>query len=118
MSGSLNEIEGHLPLTNMAVEVLLAVAERDSTGYEIMFAIEERTGGRLSPNPGTLYRAIDRLAADGLLDVRQERLGGKDRRCLALSDQGRRVLAAESERLAAQVSAARALLGGTDRGGR
>ena len=113
----MNDPQQHLPLTTVAFEILLAVGDHETSGYEVMLAIEERTEGRLSPNPGTLYRAIDRLVGDGLIDVRATDAGGaKPRRRLSISKLGRAVLAAESDRLAAQIDAARAL--GTSRGSR
>lgn len=104
------QVERHLPLTTVAFEILLAVADGGRSGYEVMLAIDERTGGRVNPNPGTLYRAIDRLVGHGLIDC-HERGEGKQGRSFELSELGTRVLAAESERLAAQVSAARAAVG-------
>jgi DNA-binding PadR family transcriptional regulator len=78
-----------------------------------MLAIEERTGGRISLNPGTLYRALDRLVERGLLEgyegERQGGAGDGPRRFFCLSELGGRVAAAEAERLAGQVTAARRL---------
>jgi len=121
------DVEGFLPLTTVAFEILLSLAEGELHGYAIMLAIEERTGGRLSLNPGTLYRALDRMVGQGLLDRvegeeagataaggrRRERGGAERHKFFKLSPLGDRVAAAEAERLADQVSAARsrALLG-------
>lgn len=101
--------QAHLPLTTVAFEILLAVGERPRYGYEVMLAIDERTGGRVSPNPGTLYRAIDRLVREGLIDCAERAEDARPRRYFAISELGAQVLEAETERLAAQVSAARAL---------
>ena len=59
--------ESFLPLTPVAFEILLALAEGERHGYEVMIEIERRSAGRISPNPGTLYRALDRLVQEGLL---------------------------------------------------
>jgi DNA-binding PadR family transcriptional regulator len=97
-----------LPLTPIALEILLALGNGERHGYDIMLGIEERTDGRMSPNPGTLYRAIDRLVRDGLIDVADRRLAGGDwRRLFRLSRFGTRVAEAELARLADQVRAAR-----------
>ena len=105
-------VEDHLPLTTVAFEILLAVGASARTGYEVMRAIEERTGGRLSPNPGTLYRAIDRLVAGGIIECRDEATDtGRERRTLRLSNFGTAVLRAETERLAGQVSAGVRVIG-------
>lgn len=101
-----------LPLTTVAFEILLAVAERERYGHEVMLAIDARTEGRISPNPGTLYRAIDRLVRKGLIEARmQPDEDGRSRKFFGVSKLGAEVLAAESERLAAQVSAAQGVAG-------
>jgi DNA-binding PadR family transcriptional regulator len=99
-------------MTPLALEILLAVAEEERHGYDIMVSVERRTGGRLSPNPGTLYRALDRLAGEGLLEVVERRSVPQveARKLFRLSRLGRRVATAEAERLADQVGAARRLL--------
>jgi DNA-binding PadR family transcriptional regulator len=104
--------EHHLPLTPIAFEILLAVADGRRHGYEVMLAIERRTGGRLSPNPGTLYRAIDRLVRAGLLEMtaRSDPRESDPRKLFRLSRLGARVVAAEAARLADQVGAARRVL--------
>jgi len=103
-------VDKFLPLTTLAFEVMLAVAEGQLHGYEIMTAVEQRTGGVLSPNPGTLYRLIDRLATQGLLETVEVAVGRyqETRRFYRLSRLGARVIEAEARRLESQVKAARA----------
>ena len=50
--------ESVLPLTAVAFEILLSLAEEDRHGYHIMQAVEHRTGGRIILHAGTLYRAL------------------------------------------------------------
>jgi len=57
-------VDKFLPLTTLAFEVMLAVAEGQLHGYEIMTAVEQRTGGVLSPNPGTLYLCFAKTPFD------------------------------------------------------
>jgi DNA-binding PadR family transcriptional regulator len=100
--------ERHLPLTPVAFEILLALAGTPRHGYDVLLEIERRTGGQLSPNPGTLYRALDRLLRQGLLETEDRQLGaGEPRRHFRLSPLGVLVAAAEATRLADQVEAAR-----------
>jgi DNA-binding PadR family transcriptional regulator len=110
--GAVSEInvDKFLPLTTLAFEVMLAVAESQLHGYEIMTAVEQRTDGVLSPNPGTLYRLIDRLATQGLLETVEAAVGRhlETRRFYRLSKLGTRVIEAEARRLESQVKAARA----------
>ena len=101
--------ESFLPLTPVAFEILLALAEGARHGYDVMIEIERRTGGRISPNPGTLYRAIDRLVQEGLLASAVRSSDGESRRLFSLSRLGREVAAAEAARLSDQVHAARSL---------
>ncbi len=99
--------ESFLPLTPVAFEVLLALAEGERHGYEVMIEIERRSAGRISPNPGTLYRALDRLVQEGLLTSAVRPVEGESRRVFSLSALGRAVAAAEAARLSDQVLAAR-----------
>ena len=101
--------DSFLPLTPVAFEILLAVAEGERHGYDVMIEIERRSGGRISPNPGTLYRALDRLVQEGLLTSAVQSVGGESRRVFSLSRLGRDVAAAEAARLSDQVLAARSL---------
>lgn len=101
--------ESFLPLTPVAFEILLALAEGERHGYDVMIEIERRSAGRISPNPGTLYRALDRLVQEGLLTTTVRSVEGESRRLFALSALGRAVAAAEAARLSDQVLAARSL---------
>src|SRR5687768_7846330 len=101
--------DSFLPLTAVSFEILLALAEGGRHGYDIMLEIERRTGGRVSLNPGTLYRALDRLVEQGLLEAVFQRVGEERRRQFSLSPLGNAVAAAEAERLSDQVRAARAV---------
>jgi DNA-binding PadR family transcriptional regulator len=112
------DVDRFLPLTPVAFEILLAVAESPRHGYDVLLAVERRTQGRLSPNPGTLYRALDRLLKQGLLDVSEKPVEGREsRRIYHLSVLGQRVATAETQRLVDQIGAARArgLVDGSDR---
>jgi DNA-binding PadR family transcriptional regulator len=101
--------ESFLPLTPVAFEILLALAEGERHGYEVMLEIERRSAGKISPNPGTLYRALDRLVQEGLLTSAVRSLEAENRRVFALSPLGRAVAAAEAARLSDQVLAARSV---------
>jgi DNA-binding PadR family transcriptional regulator len=57
-----------LPLTHLALQILLALADEPRHGYGIIKDIESRTGGRTSLRSGTLYTAIQRLRDDGLVE--------------------------------------------------
>jgi DNA-binding PadR family transcriptional regulator len=111
MSGELRNPEELLPLTPAVLHVLLALADEERHGYGIMKEVEGRTGGEVRLGPGTLYGAIKRMLADGLIEESHERpdpeLDDQRRRYYRITDFGRRVAGAEAERLAGLVNTAR-----------
>jgi DNA-binding PadR family transcriptional regulator len=62
-----------LPLTPAVLHVLLALADDERHGYEIMKEVEALTGGETRLGPGTLYGSIKRMLADGLIEESEER---------------------------------------------
>ena len=111
MAKSRVDPESLLPLTPVAFEILLSLAEEDRHGYHIMQAVETRTGGRITLHPGTLYRALARLVDVGLIEELDERPVPDDerRRYYRLTKFGRDVAQAEAARLESQVRAASTL---------
>ncbi len=100
-----------LPLSPVALNVLLALADAERHGYGIMLEVRERTGGRVRLGPGTLYGAIKRLKDAGVIEESGERPASEEaedeRRCYyRLTDFGGKVLVAEIERLDDLVRAA------------
>ena len=92
--------------------ILLALAGEDRHGYAIIQEVAMRTDGELKLSAGTLYRSIQRMLEQGLIQERRERpapeLDDERRRYYRITRAGRRVLAGETERLAALVRVARA----------
>ena len=112
MSGEMREPADLLPLTPAVLHVLLALADEERHGYGIMKEVEGRTGGEVRLGPGTLYGAIKRMLAGGLIEESGERpdpeLDDQRRRYYRITDFGRRVARAEVKRLAGLVSTAQA----------
>jgi DNA-binding PadR family transcriptional regulator len=103
--------ESFLPLTPVAFEILLALADGEQHGYSIMREVERRSAGSIVLHPGTLYRALARLLETGLIQELDERPAERDderRRYYELTARGIAVARAEAGRLASQVDAARA----------
>lgn len=85
--------------------ILLSLAIKSRHGYDIMKQVEEDSGGKVLLGPGTLYGAIKRMLQSGLI---LEAAGdGPRRKYYALSDKGRRSLAAELQRYNDAVELAR-----------
>lgn len=101
-----------LPLTPAVLHILLALADGEQHGYAIAQAVEELTSGTVRMGPGTLYGSIGRMVASGLIEesARTRSRNGDDprRRFYRLTTLGRRVLEAETDRLARVVALARA----------
>jgi DNA-binding PadR family transcriptional regulator len=88
--------------------ILAALAPQPLHGYAIMGEVAALSGGRLELRPGTLYGALDRLAAEGLLETdREEVIEGRLRRYYRLTDTGAGVLEREAARLQRNADAAR-----------
>jgi DNA-binding PadR family transcriptional regulator len=98
------------PLTPAAFQVLLALAAGEAHGYAVMRFVEQVTAGTVRLGPGTLYRTIGRLLADGLVE---EAEGGDPhaphdarRRYYRLTPLGRQAAKAEAAQLERLVAAA------------
>jgi len=87
--------------------ILTALAAGPQHGYGVMTDVEEISAGRLRLRAGTLYAALDRLTADGLVaEDREEVVGGRLRRYYRLTADGTAALAAETQRLRANAAVA------------
>lgn len=99
-----------LPLTPLAYQVLLALADSDRHGYGIIREVSDRTDGVVRIRTGTLYTMLQRLLEERLLeesDVRPETDDDSRRRYYRLTDLGRDVLAAETRRMESLIGDAR-----------
>lgn len=95
--------ESFLPLKPHWFHILLSLADQEQHGYGIMLEVLERTGGKVRLWPATLYGALKRLIDRDLIEESPVRPAPERddarRRYYRLTSLGRRVLAAESERL-------------------
>ncbi|HVG85082.1 MAG TPA: PadR family transcriptional regulator [Vicinamibacterales bacterium] len=103
-------VEQFLPLTPVAFEILLALADGEQHGYRIMQEVNARSAGAVTLHAGTLYRALARLLEQSLIEELAERPAEDDerRRYYRLTERGIAVARAEARRLAGQLAAARA----------
>jgi len=87
--------------------ILTALAAGAQHGYGIMTDVAQISAGRVRLRAGTLYAALDRLAAEQLIEVdREEVVDTRLRRYYRLTDDGALRLAAETDRLRANAAAA------------
>jgi DNA-binding PadR family transcriptional regulator len=93
-----------LPLTSLTYHVLLALADANRHGYGIIKEVEDRTGGQMELETGTLYAAIKRMRDEQLIEVvpqsKRPAVEDRRRRTYRLTPFGKKVLQAESRRLA------------------
>jgi DNA-binding PadR family transcriptional regulator len=95
--------DAFLPLHNNWFHILLSLVGAEQHGYGIMQEVLERTNGAVRIWPATLYGALRRMIADGLIEESVERpapeLDDARRRYYKLTRLGRTVLELECERL-------------------
>lgn len=106
----------HLPLKDLVFRILLALAAGERHGWSLVQELDEESGGtRLLP--GHLYRTLDRMLEDGLIDERERpaghevpagKRGAAPTRFFRLTPLGREVARAETLRLEALVAKSRA----------
>ena len=82
--------------------VLASLLDGPLHGYAIAARAGELSDVEVRLTAGTLYGALDRMAARGLVQVdREEAVDGRLRRYYRLSDDGREAVVREADRLAA-----------------
>ena len=106
--------EDFLPLHPFELRILLVLAEGPAHGYPIVKAIEEKDGTWKRVLPANLYRRLRDMLAIGLVtelegngDAYED---DRQRRTFALTELGRRVAVAETNRLEALVVDAKTAL--------
>lgn len=108
-------------LTEPAFFILTALVDTPRHGYGIVGEVATLSEGRVTLKVGTLYGVLDRLVADGLVELdREEPHQGRLRRYYRITDSGRNALVIDAARQAANAEvAARQLHGrGVPRGAR
>ena len=99
------------PLSSHWFQILLALADRDLHGLEITREVFARTDGAMHLWPGKLYGAMKKMTSIGLVDdarpPRDFQAAGGRPRFYRITEAGRAAAAAEAERLAGYVDAAR-----------
>jgi DNA-binding PadR family transcriptional regulator len=95
------------PMREPTFLILTALATRALHGYAVIQEVAELSGGRVVLPAGTLYAALERLTAEGLVaEEGAEVVDGRNRRYYRLTDDGARALAADAQRQSANAAAA------------
>jgi DNA-binding PadR family transcriptional regulator len=100
-----------LPLTPMAVHILLALVDRDRHGLGIAEHVEAFTDGRVMLGPGNLYGTVKKLLELDLIDDAHVSPNGESsdprRRYYRITPLGKRAIEIEMQDLAAVLQVAR-----------
>ena len=94
-------------LKPIALQILIALAARESHGYAVMQAIREQTAGEVNVQTASFYRHLGKLMDDGLVTEAAGRPAGDDPRRGAyyrLTPRGRKALDDEKARLTGLVA--------------
>lgn len=113
MNDHQSDVEDMLPLPTAAFHILLALSADDRHGYGIIQDVEVRTNGALRLSPGTLYRTIQRLLEQGLIDEPRRASGPRTdprRRYYRITRFGDAVVRAETRRFTELARMARGVL--------
>jgi DNA-binding PadR family transcriptional regulator len=107
------DVNAQLALRPVEFHLLLSLASGERHGYGVIKDIERR-GETAVPDVGTMYRALARMAENGLITTAARRpapdAGGERRNYYRITEAGLRLARAEARRLEALTRAAR--LGG------
>lgn len=110
MSADEHSVQSFLPLRPVEFHVLLSLAAGERHGYGIIRDAESR-GEAMAPDVGTLYRALRRMKARGLIEAADRRPAAdardERRNYYRILPAGLRVAKAEARRLSALARAAR-----------
>ena len=99
------------PLQEPTFLILTALLTEPLHGYALLTEVESVSGGRVRLRVGTLYAALDRLTAQGLVEVESEDVvNGRLRRTYRITALGAETVAAEVDRMTALATRARARL--------
>jgi DNA-binding PadR family transcriptional regulator len=93
------------------LSILFALGDKELHGYGIMKEVEERTGGRVSLLPSSMYATIKRMMLEGWIEEVPQAGAegpGRPRRSYRITTRGRAMAAREADRLAALLEMAHA----------
>jgi DNA-binding PadR family transcriptional regulator len=112
MAPDIERPEELLPLLPAVFHILMALSDQDRHGYAIIQEVASRTSGDVRLSAGTLYRSLQRMLEQGVIEETGERPAPDEdderRRYYRITDFGGLVARAEARRLSELVRLARA----------
>ncbi|HEY3869223.1 MAG TPA: PadR family transcriptional regulator [Actinocrinis sp.] len=88
--------------------ILAALADQPRHGYALVTEVAAMSDGRVKLRASTLYAALDRLLARGLIEHERDEVdSGRLRRYYRLTDEGAAAVHKEADRMAASADRAR-----------
>jgi len=113
-----HEVAALLPLKPQDYHILFVLLDGERHGYGMVKEIDRQTGGQIRLEAGNLYRSVRRLIKQGLIAESDRRPAAESdderRRYYGISEFGRQVVTAETDRMRALVAAADARLALSD----
>nr|BFE59362.1 helix-turn-helix transcriptional regulator [Dactylosporangium thailandense] len=95
-------------LSEQSFLILAGLADQPRHGYGLVTEVAALSGDRVRLRASTLYAALERLTARGLVEPERDEVeNGRLRRYYRLTDAGAAVVEAETERMASQARAAK-----------
>ncbi len=104
--------ENPAPLSPATLYILLALAGQDLHGYGIIQQVNRLSDEVYRIGPGTLYDNLKKLLNQSLVEDYEEDDAGELRRMYSLTNEGRRLLAADVSRMKRVVRVANRMLAG------
>jgi len=74
--------------TISAIVLKLLSEQERMYGYEISLRVKELSGGKILLKDGSLYPALQKMTADGLLSFKEEEVGGRIRKYYYITKHG------------------------------
>ena len=112
------DVASLLPLKPQDYHILFVLLDGERHGYGMVKEIERQTGGQVRLEAGNLYRSVRRLIKQGLIVESDRRPAPESdderRRYYGVTDFGRQVVDAETDRMRNVVAAAEARLAISD----
>ena len=112
------EVAALLPLKPQDFHILFVLLDSERHGYGMVKEIDRQTDGQVRLEAGNLYRSVRRLIKQGLIAESDRRPAPESdderRRYYSVTEFGRQVVTAETDRMRSVVAAAEARLAVSD----